>query len=193
MKMSDFPDFYKVAEVLDVGDGVDKGRIKVKYLNDNVEPGIWLTCVNSFYSSGENGWHGVLGVGDKVRISFLDWPTCQKPIVDGKIMTTNTTIVRDGKEIIQVKDHQIIFEDEKVTIKHKDGTKVEIEDNICTFTASGKFNDIDFGGLELFEFLRNLITVGNLGLPCPLDPDQILEIEAAVLSSSIVKIGTGGL
>lgn len=187
--MKDFPPFYRSATIIDIDDPDDKGRVKIKFLDDNTEPDRWLTVFDSFYSSGEHGWNGILGLGDNVRISFFDWPYCQKPVIDGKAKTTNNSLVRDEKETMFVKGHKVIFSDDGVKIEQKDGTTLNVEKDAVHLHATTKFNDIEIGGLKLLDFLSKLTTVGNLGLVCPVSPELILQIEAAILASTDVKIG----
>lgn len=187
--VKDFPFIYRVCEVVDVDDPEDMGRAKLKLLDTEQSPDLWIPILDSLYSSETNGWHGVLGKGDIVRVSFIDYPLNQKPIIDGKMKSGKTSEKRDGAEFFLIKGHKVKFEDDKLSLIHKDGTEMIVENDKIVMNATTTFGDIVFGGLGLFDFLSKLKTVGNLGLSSPLDPTQIIQITTAIANSKTITVG----
>lgn len=133
-----FPEFYEVSEVIDIADPEDKGRVKVKFLRTNVLFQDWIPLKTEFYGAGNNGWHGELGVGDIVLVAFIDWPNKQKPFVDGKLQTRSESLQRVQTDILKMKEHTIIFSQDAIEIKNKNGvTLIKIENGKIDMLGMG--------------------------------------------------------
>jgi len=126
--------FYYLAKVSDINDPDDKGRCKVEIIENELVIDKWLQVITTFYSANDQGWHGLLAVDDVVRISFLDYPENQQPVIDGKLQSNNQSHTRDGKDRMHFFDHEIVFSAESINITHKDGNNILIDSDTITNT-----------------------------------------------------------
>lgn len=157
---------YEQCQVTDIKDPEDKGRVKVKFLRTDMTTETWIPLVDSVFSKGDNGWDGELAVDDLIVISFFDYPENQKPFVFGKVKSKSQTAKREGKETLKIKDHKVIFEDDKVTVVHKNGkTMTVIEDGVVKISSDGTSPYVVVRGEILKEYLQNLFVIGNMGYP----------------------------
>jgi len=157
---------YEICEVIKIDDSEDKGRVVVKYLRTGMTTESYLPLVDSFYSKGDNGWDGELLEGDIIVVSFFDYPENQKPFVFGKVKSKSQTNKREGKETLKIKEHIVVFEDNKVTIQHKNNkSKVVLEDGKISMSSDGT-NLYSMVREELLEiWLKSHYHLGNLGYP----------------------------
>jgi len=150
------------------------GRVKVKFVIDEQSHDEWLLCNHTMYGDGSDGLHSKLGVGDYVIVGFIDIEeTTNKPFVLGKLQTNGDSLEVSENTIIKYNGIKVIFENNKITFE----------------SLNAPFSDIDFGGLQLFQFLSGLQCVGNLGLPAPLQPAQITQITNAIANSKKITFG----
>lgn len=157
---------YELCEVLEINDGEDKGRVRVKFLRTGLETESFIPLVDSMFSKGDNGWDGELEKDDIIVVSFFDYPENQKPFVFGKVKSKSQTSKREGKETLKIKDHKIIFEDNKVTVIHKNGkTNIILEDGVVKVSSDGTSNYVMVRGELLKSWLNSLFVLGNLGYP----------------------------
>ena len=166
----EFPELYFLAKVTEAG---GDGRIKVQFLNDSLSHDDWLSCNQTVYGETSEGLHTKMAVNDWVVISFLDYPEQQKPFVLGKLQTTGDRITVSDDTVIKYNDITVKFENNKITFEN----------------ANAPFQEIVFGGLQLFNFLAGLQCVGNLGLPAPVQPAQITQITNAIANSKKITFG----
>lgn len=157
---------YEQCQVTDIKDPEDKGRVKVKFLRTDMTTETWIPLVDSVFSKGDNGWDGELAVDDLIVISFFDYPENQKPFVFGKVKSKSQTAKREGRETLKIKNHQVIFEDNKVTVVHKNGkTKMILEDGVVKVSSDGTSNYVVVRGELLKSWLNSLFVLGNMGYP----------------------------
>lgn len=158
------PRFFDVATVTNNVDPEGKGRVMVKLEETEIDLQTFIPVCSSVYSSGDNGWHGRLGIGDRVLIKYIDYPEKQHPIVDSKIMTRDSSLQQVTEETLKIKEHTVTFEDDKITISHSLGAvkiimnadSIEIQNNgLSAFSA--------VRGEALALYLKNHIHIGNLG------------------------------
>jgi hypothetical protein len=157
---------YEQCQVTDIKDPEDKGRVKVKFLRTDMTTETWIPLVDSVFSKGDNGWDGELAVDDLIVISFFDYPENQKPFVFGKVKSKSQTAKREGKETLKIKDHKVIFEDDKVTVIHKNAkTKMILEDGVVKISSDGTnlYSAVRLETLKLW--LTTHFHLGNLGYP----------------------------
>lgn len=160
----DMPRFFDAAIVTSVADPKDKGRVKIKMIETEIEPDRWIPLVDSVYSKGNNGWDGELAIDDKIIIAYFDYPEKQHPFVHGKIKSKSQTSTRDGKETLKIKEHKVEFSDDEITIEHKDGLgkiifksdSIEIQNN-----STASFSVIRAELLR--SWLESHVHLGNLG------------------------------
>jgi hypothetical protein len=158
------PRFFDVATVTNNVDPEGKGRVMVKLEETGIDLQTFIPVCSTVYSSADNGWHGTLGLGDRVLIKYIDYPEKQHPIVDSKMMTRDSSLQRIDEETLKIKEHTVKFETDKVTISHSSGMvniimnpdSIEIQNNgLSTFSS--------VRGEALALYLKNHIHIGNLG------------------------------
>ena len=160
------PEFYEVSEVINTKDPEDKGRVKVKFLRTNVEYQDWVPLKSELYGAGNNGWHGELGVGDIVLIAFIDWPTKQKPFVDGKLQTSSESLKRNKTDILKMKEHTVTFSEDAIEIKNKNGTTlVKIEGGGISVLGKGSAAYSSLRGELMRIHFDNHFHICALGYP----------------------------
>jgi hypothetical protein len=156
---------YMLADVYDINDPDDKGRVRVKFIHCDVKSEEWLSPITNFYGPKNDGWHGDLAVDDRVIISFFDYPTNQYPFILGKYEDKNKSVKRDKKKFMKMYDHKLTFESDKITIQEKGGTKIVIEDGKVYLYPSSTFTKLNWGTTDLIQWLQLHTHNGNLGFP----------------------------
>lgn len=144
-------------------------------------------------------------VGAIVYCDFLD-QNMQKPVYLGQASykkSDSSSSVEDlysGKSLPDARSEKDAVEhiarnstviiDGKARIFVGSNIQIDIDDNKINFHSSVPFGDIVFGGLKMIDFLTKLQTTGNLGLPCPVVPAQIIQLVNAITASTDVSIGS---
>jgi len=161
---NNMPRFFDAATVTSIKDPEDKGRVKIKMTETDIEPDRWIPLVDSIYSKGDNGWDGELAVDDKIIIAYFDYPEKQHPFVYGKVKSTKQTSKRNGKETLKIKEHKVEFSDDEVTIEHKDGLgKIVIKSDSIEIQNNGTAAFSVVRAELLRAWLESHTHIGNLG------------------------------
>lgn len=159
------------------------GRVKVQFKEHSEMTTDWILVMQGVHGSGEEGLHTQLGIGDIVLINFFDYPENQQPFVLGKFQTSNDRIAVDSKTTFYYNEHEINFNSDNVEIKSKDGSFIKIEaDKITLEKGSGAYNKIMFGNVDLINWLKTHVHVGNLGFPTAVPTQATLLIPGDKLS-----------
>lgn len=160
--------------------------VKVKFLEyDNVTTKDYIPVMVPAIGEADEGINGYLKIDDLVIIAHFDIER-QNPFVLGKIQSS-TEFFANKK--IRFYEHEIEFEEDSVTITHKEGTKVLIEDNKISFINSDSLTSIKYNDLDLIDWLKTLLgppstIVGNLGY-------SVTEAtQSALLNTAIGKAST---
>jgi len=110
---------YEQARVINTIDIEDRGRVQVQFLRTDMITEQYIPLVDSFFSKGDNGFDGELQIGDIVVVSFFDYPENQKPFIFGKVKSKKQSNRRNKKETLKIKDHKIVFSEDKMEIDHR--------------------------------------------------------------------------
>ena len=179
--------------------------VKVKFLEyDNKVTKDYIPIMYPPTGESKEGNSGPLAIDDLVVIAFFD-KECQNPFVMGKIRSSAEYI--SGKKI-RFHEHEVEFTADEVTITHKEGdqikiengtitaeqkngSKIVLENNKITLQNSTSLTSIKYNDLDLVAWLQTLLgppstILGNLGYPVT-ETVQIAELVAAIGKASSVK------